>query len=174
MHAPVELGQALEVVIGLGVDVDDELPRRSAWKASSSAAIVLPDPSVPASRIDGGRPVRDASVMSKRTGRAPPVERAADVDAALGAGLVRADRHQRAELLDRQHVGVVADRAAVRARQVVEEQRRLQPERPVQRDRAEAVRAAPRRAARARSRDGAPTASEIAAFSSGGRSCDCR
>ena len=85
-----------------------------------------------------------------------------------------ADRHQRAELLDRQHVGVVADRAAVRAREVVEEQRRLQPERAVQRDRAEAVHERLDARARARAAEGAPTASEIATFSSGGRSCDCR
>ena len=68
---------------GLGSTSTTRLPRRSAWNASSSAAIVLPDPSVPASRIDGGRPVREASVMSNFTGRSPPGHRAADVDAAL-------------------------------------------------------------------------------------------
>ena len=52
---------------------------------------------------------------------------------------MRSDRHQRAELLDREHVGVVAHRAAVGAREVIQEQRGLQPERAMQRDRAEAM-----------------------------------
>ena len=101
--------------------------------------------------------------MSNFTGRSPPDVVRPIIHAALRAGPVGAERHQRGELLDRQHVGVVAHLAAVRARQVVEEQRRLQPERPVQRDRPERVRAAPRtRRSSSLARVGAPTASEIA------------
>ena len=73
VHAAVELGQALEVVVGLGVDVDDEAAAALGLEGEQLGGDRLArSRACPASRIDGGRPVRDASVMSKRTGRAPP------------------------------------------------------------------------------------------------------
>ena len=73
--------------------------------------------------------------MSNFTGREPPATVWPMYTPCSRAGVLAGDRHQRAELLDRQNVGVVAHRAAVRPRQMIQKQRRLQPQRPVQRDR---------------------------------------
>ena len=174
MHAAVELGQALEVVVGLGVDVDDQRAAALGLEGEQLGGdrLARAERAGEQDRRRPPRPRRLGDVEAHRPRAAG--ERAADVDAAVRAGLVRADRHQRAELLDRQHVGVVAHRAAVRARQVIEEQRGLQPERAVQRDRPEAVHERLDALLELAGARRAPTASEIATFSSGGRSCDCR
>ena len=164
---PASSGSALEVVVGLGVDVDDEAaaPFGLERQQLGGDRLARPQRAGQQHRRRPARPRRLGDVELHRP--QPAAHRAADQHAALAARQVRADRHQRAELLDRQHVGVVAHRAAVRARQVIQEQRRLQPQRPVQRHRPEAVRSASTRRSSS-SRDGAPTASEIAVFSSGG------
>ena len=149
MHAPGQLGQPLEVVVGLGVDVDDQAAAPLGLKRQQLGGdrLARPQRAGQQHRRWPARPRRLGDVELHRP--QPAAHRAADAARRARCPPVRADRHQRAELLDRQHVGVVAHRPAVGARQVIEKQRRLQPERPVQRHRAEAVRAAPRRGARA-------------------------
>ena len=139
MHAPVELRQPFEVVIRLGIDVDHQRAAPLGLEGQQLGGDRLPGPER-AGQQDRRRTPRPRGLGDVEAHRPRPAgQRAADVDAALRARLVRPDRHQRAELLDRQHVGVVAHRAAVRARQVIEEQRRLQAQRAMQRDRPEAV-----------------------------------
>ena len=139
VHAPVELGESLEVVIGLGVDVDHEAAAPFSLEGEQLGGDRLARPERPGEqdRRRSPGPRRLGDIEAHRAGAAG--QRAADVDAALRPGLMGADRHQRAELLDRQHVGVVAHDPAVRPRQMVEEQRGLQAERAVQRDRPEPV-----------------------------------
>ncbi len=139
MHAAGELGQPFEVVIGLGIDVDDQAAAPLGLIREQLRRDRLPGPER-AGQQHRGRPAAARGLGEVELDRLRvPGDGVADIDAALRARAVAADRHQRAELLDRQHVGVVAHAPAVRARQVVEEQRRLQPERPVQRHGAEAV-----------------------------------
>jgi hypothetical protein len=92
------------------VDVDHEPAASFGPVSEQFRRDRLARPQRSGQQLDGGRPAREASVISNFTGRAPPVT-VRPVHATVGARLVRADRRQRAELLDREDIGVVTDGA---------------------------------------------------------------
>ena len=144
-------------------------PARNAWYMISSMHSVLPEPSVPDSSVAGARLVRDASVGSKSTGWRAPESVWPMYGPGVGADGVRRRRDHRAELLDGQVVVVVGNRACL-AGQVGDEQPQLLAERAVQLDHAVLAPQARDPLLEHARGVGAPTASEIVARSSGGRS----
>jgi hypothetical protein len=136
LDASFELGDALQVVVWLGVDVDHE----------RAAPLGLVGEQLGGDRLAGAeRPGQQDRWGASAPGGLGDVEldrppttgdRLAEVGALLGAGVDRAERHQRAELLDRQDLPVVRHGAATGAWQMVEEERWLQAGGAVERDRA--------------------------------------
>src|SRR6185312_12974447 len=139
VDAPGELRNAVQSVIGLRVEVDHPRPAPLRRERDQLGGIRLaaPERAREQDRRRARLPARGGRVVLDRSPAGATGD--ADVDAALGADALGAERHKRAELLDGQLRRVVADRAAVRTRQMIEIQRLLEPSRTMERQLAELV-----------------------------------
>ena len=162
VHAAVELGQALEVVVGLGVDVDDQRAAALGLEGEQLGGdrLARPERAGEQDRRRPPRPRRLGDVEAHRPRAAG--QRAADVDAARpsrpgGCRSASARRTARSSARRRSRAPCRRPRAAGDRGTAPAAARAGGAARP-----SRSGARAPRRAARARSAEGAPTASEIA------------